>query len=657
MDDGSAWVDGCAGAWNLEELEQVINARRIAVRLLSLGSHSCLCTHIARLGLAVLLYPFYGVEGFFLDQSFLSSNMPPTLSSLPDSVLLCIIRHLCSPPRRHPPRYPLPHHPNAFPLAHSSSRILDVFKSRCLTTLDFVPNNDFLTPLPRSDPRFRHREPRLLRRLVCMAAAWLKELHLPMYDCSMEDAQWSVLADVAQWCPNLKVLTFVDSGNHFTTTVEDVQRTILEQVLPHIDRFVLYVVRQEWKLALMATIGYFMPKWLELHHVHPRLGGRVIDLLRRRGSNVGLFGVSFERVGVEAEWDIFIRRFLVDLAAVICTNMSRLSELRVVDAAYINPLMGLRGPGVGTTESRSEFARVRHSLKEVKRGEMKGLKRLVVGRVIEDLAAAVDVFAGMCGRETDIEVYLNEVVFVSSGCEENAEAECYFRATKLHSSSWMMKELKEEYFRRVEHIHVGLDEDCAKAEHAWFEKWWRNDRGGTPDMQGFAFLCKKSGGRVQSVDARVPVESVCKAKLVLRRLSLGFAYARNVMILQLSGDVLSFVGLEHALLYSVIGQLRNLRIMKVSEPSCGEYINAQMESLPVLIRGLWMFCERLESFEWELWSCGKGFREDCVREGLEALREFDRKLPGVETNGLEELLGIALRHCRGEMMNTTRLTE
>lgn len=210
----------------------------------------------------------------------------------------------------------------------------------------------------------------------------------------------------------------------------------------------------------------------------------------------------------------------------------------------------------------------------------------------------------------------------------------------------MIRDLSPSYFRQVEHIHVGLDEDCSGSSRPWYDRIFPNGTScANPDMQSFRFLCEQSGSKVKSVFATVPIESAEKANSVLRILSSGFAYARNVSFLALSGDSLRYIGLDHSLLYSVVGQLKNLREIQISEASLGEDRKGQIENLPILIKGLWMFCHKLESFKFEFSSFGNACSVQSLRNVVEALREFDTKLPGVETHGLGELIEISLRHC------------
>lgn len=349
-------------------------------------------------------------------------------------------------------------------------------------------------------------------------------------------------------------------------------------------------------------------------------------------------------------------KFLANLSQVVEHCMPNLRELSVMDAPTQNPLTALVGPVLSCKDSRREFETVIEVVKKAKEGGItcrrakvgRGLKLLLLERVVPEIASVVALFARHCDTTTCVEVYLSEVLLVSPpSCEEDSQEELpYFRATKLHSSSWMIKKLPEEYFRRVEHIHVGLDEDCQNKRQPWYNRFLINDGGCVnPDMQSFRFLCKTSGAKVQSVFAGVPIENLEKANIVLRILSSGFAFARNVTTLALSGDVLKYVGLDHSLLYSVIGQLQNLRHMYVSEPTCTEYRKEQIENLPVLIRGLWMFCHRLEEFKFQFSSFGNECSVQALRDGLESLKEFDERLPGADTHNLGELLEVALNHC------------
>lgn len=480
----------------------------------------------------------------------------------------------------------------------------------------------------------------------------------------MEDAQWSVLAQVAAHCPNLRVLSFVDSGCHTCTTPPQAQCAIFANLLPLVTCLSVYVVREERKLYTMAKLTAFQPSVLVLHQIHPKLKSVVLDVLRTRGACVQTLTLSFEHVQHEYGMPhTYLYSFLECLSVVVEYYMPSLRELSVMNAPRQNPLTALVGPVLSCDESRREFETVVEAVGKSKKGEVllngkregRGLKLLVLERVVPEVAEAVSMFAKLCDMETYIEVCLREVLLVSPpASKEKGEVEFpYFRATKLHSSSWMIKELPDNYFRRVEHIHVGLDEDCLKRSRPWYERLFINDGGCVnPDMQSFPFLCKRSGMKVKSVYARVPIESTEKANRVLRILSSGFAYARNVTTLELSGDVLKYVGLDHSSLYSVIGQLKNLRHMYVSEPTCAQYRKAQIENLPVLVRGLWMFCHRLESFKFKFSSFGNECSVQALQDGLESLREFDEKLPGADTHNLRELLEVALRHWADEANGT-----
>lgn len=274
------------------------------------------------------------------------------------------------------------------------------------------------------------------------------------------------------------------------------------------------------------------------------------------------------------------------------------------------------------------------------------LKVLVLERVVAELAAGVETFAVHCDEQTSVEVYLSEVLYVSPGGGGEEGEGAYFRATKLHSSCWMIKELGKEYFRRVEHIDVGVGTDRVDGNCTWYDRMLMREGAGAVkgDLESFRFLCEQSGDSVQSVFARVAIESVERANVVMRLLSSGVAYARRVERLEISGDVLRYVGLDHRLLYAVIGQMKHLRWLSVSEGTGGKGGRTQMENLPVLMRGLWMFCRRLESFKFEVSWFGSGCSVEVLREVLEGLKELERELPGLETHNLGEMLEIALRH-------------
>lgn len=415
-------------------------------------------------------------------------------------------------------------------------------------------------------------------------------------------------------------------------------------------------MREASKLETMATVAAFSPLTLILHQIHPKLHRAVIDLLNRQGTSITALTLSFEQVQPEYKNELaeFVLPFLLALSNTIVHHMPNLRSLHLLTGPRQNPLTALPGPSVTTHISKTEFKDVSNAMEVAKARPPRdrlALKRLVVDRISPQLVTAIRLFSSHCDPQTEIEVYLHEVLLVSPPKPEEAEKDDesslpYFRATKLHSSSWMIKDLPPSYFRQVEHIHVGLDEDRSNGSRPWYDRMFPDERSRVnPDMQSFRFLCEQSGSKVESVFATVPIESAEKANSVLRILSSGFAYARNVSTLALSGDALRYIGLDHSLLYSVVGQLKDLQEMYVSEPTLGEDRKAQIDNLPVLIKGLWMFCHKLESFKFEFSSFGNACSVQSLRDVLQALQEFDKKLPGVETHSLGELLEISLKHC------------
>ena len=417
------------------------------------------------------------------------------------------------------------------------------------------------------------------------------------------------------------------------------QTQILSKLLRSVTNLRMFLVRDVPKLDAIIASHAFTPQALTLHRIHPHLQTRLIDLLAAKGASIQYLCLSFEPAPLHI-YPAFFR----SLAEVFHHYLPNLTHLELLRAPIQNPLDKLEGPAISRQESIKRFQDVSTAIHVMKStpATRKPFSKVVFERLCTDLSKALELFSECCDHTTEVDVYLNEVLLVSPAKPDNAPMPPpYFRAIALHSSSWMISDLPATFFRRTEHIKISADQDCGVS---LIERMFPQDgRQINPDMRSFRFFCEQSGRNVRTVYASVPVESAEKANAVLRVLSEGLAYARNVTSLELSGDVLRYVGLHHSQLYAVVGQLRKLVELYVCEPGYGRDRCAQIENLPLLLRALWMNCTELESFKFEFSSFGSASPPGSLENALVSLREFAARLPGVETHNLVELLELSLR--------------
>ena len=515
--------------------------------------------------------------------------------------------------------------------------------------MNAVPDENFLEPLARADRRFQARDPEMLKRMAFIAGDSLRCIHLPIYDSSMKDEHWNVMDVVMEHCTKVHTLSFVDSTLHDSTTPEDRKLNILRGLLPRLKDLRIFLLLDSEKLYTMARCPFFAPKQLSFHQLQSRMQQPLLDMLVSRGSSLQSLTLSFEDTDhqnslypLQETFDYY--NFLTELARVVNQHLIQLTELHLLRRPRNNPLYALDGPDNEPEQSKRDFVSVSTALREIKDTSTmhRPFRHLTVERTTPtlDLACALRLFSSCVDETTEIEVFLHEVLLVSPVKPANAPTPLpFFRATALHSTSWMF-ELPDSYFRRTEHIRVCSDEDMSAGprDQTLLRRFFPQDgMVSNPDMKSFKFLCEKARGHVQTVVVKMAIDSTQKANTVLRTLSQGFGYAKAVRTLEISADLLRYIGTQPGSLYSVTGQLKELEELCVCQPAFVHDRSSAIEHLPVLLDALWDNCRKLEIFKFEF---GYGIVNGEVGDVIAALQKFEKNLPGVETCGLGELLDL-----------------
>ncbi|PXF46201.1 hypothetical protein BWQ96_04078 [Gracilariopsis chorda] len=535
------------------------------------------------------------------------------LCHLPDSLLTRVLRLL-----------PVA---DAFALAQCSRRLLALFRLTAREELDAVGLHHRLIPIPRSTSTFHTRDPARLCAAARAAATRLRALRLPLYDSSMPDAHWQVLAVARQYCPALTSLSFVDSHDHVRKTPRITQLDLLHALLPRLSHLCIYSLRCSPKLSTLSLPG-FRPSSLALLDIDPALQPQLLAVLPR---HVQLTHLALSFAHIPSDTSSFSTTFLHALESCLRHALPALAHLSLFTPIDTSPLDALVADSCSINPDADYFATAVHALHSAKNSPhtKTPLVSLTLGHHHLDPLHSLSRFHFCLSNSSRINLYLPDTYLTHPPCTAaNPHPYPQLLAVCITSMSSLLK-LPNLYFSALSALSVC---PCTTP----LDRLISTARTPTPDLAFVRQLCQHAGASLRTLHLRLPITQSSHSCHVLQLLSAALAYSSRVSTLQVSADVLRF---PSPLLFSLFSQLPALQHVIVTEALASG--PSPLATLPSLLRALRLSCRQLQSVQFQ-YAAYITNQQRCDDNAISAVREFQSQMPHVRMDDFAELLELSL---------------